>query len=388
MEDKKRNGRRNAEPIDLEEQYEELSEEEYEPCAEEENEEECEQCEEEEAEEEYEECNEEGADEEADSSDEDPFSEEYCGYRVRRFTPDIPPFLRNRRSAAENNISEEQDEEYDEYSGIDDYYEDYEEETEKHWELPFIAKAALVVLGIIGMIAGFIFLFSEPEVEESYQVGMGRAPEVVYVPVGGSVTFTVQAGEEDLAWLDEKGRVNIGVENVELTAQTEGAACTLTAAKAEDPAHRSNPQTYTVTGEASGTMIATFDLSYDRYRVSKNGEFDTVPSEVYELMPWTTVVISVYPPSAEITIPFEKVTVSAGASFDLQTQVAPEDVKYAQIVYVSSNPSVAQADESGVVETFEEGTAVITAQMSDGSGTTASCTVEVLPARKLPEAEK
>jgi hypothetical protein len=209
-------------------EYEAQEEAEYE--AEEEDEEEAEEEDEEEAEAEDEE---ETEDEEEEKYEEDPFSDpEVAPYRPRRrYTPDVPSFIRNRRSAAENEENEEsrvpphlrnrrgeETEDIGETEGIGDYfyddddsgdgytddsYDDYDDEPKSAFER--FEEVCDSIVSVFKRYGWLVFLFGavmmmfvifggeEPEDPSAYISDPARVSEVIYVELGQSVTFTVQA---------------------------------------------------------------------------------------------------------------------------------------------------------------------------------------------------
>ncbi len=64
--------------------------------------------------------------------------------------------------------------------------------------------------------------------------------------------------------------------------------------------------------------------------------------------------------------------------FTLSATVAPENAENTNLIYTSSDESVATVDEDGVVTANKIGTTTITATAADGSGVTDECTIEVI----------
>ena len=68
---------------------------------------------------------------------------------------------------------------------------------------------------------------------------------------------------------------------------------------------------------------------------------------------------------------------SEGQTEKLEAAVLPEDASNTDVIWKSSDESVAVVDEDGVVTAVGNGTATITAEAADGSGITATATVTV-----------
>ena len=68
-----------------------------------------------------------------------------------------------------------------------------------------------------------------------------------------------------------------------------------------------------------------------------------------------------------------------GATLQLTATVLPEECYNKTVLWASNNPSVATVDSNGLVTTHSVGTATITANTTDGSNLSTSCTVTLLP---------
>ena len=80
---------------------------------------------------------------------------------------------------------------------------------------------------------------------------------------------------------------------------------------------------------------------------------------------------------SEIILSDTDILIKKSAKITLSATVKPEKADNKNIVWNSSDDSVAIVNDSGVVEGVEEGTAVITATAADGSGVSKSCTIKV-----------
>lgn len=78
-----------------------------------------------------------------------------------------------------------------------------------------------------------------------------------------------------------------------------------------------------------------------------------------------------------ITLNTSSKKIGIGESFILIAHVLPEGSS-SDVLWKSSNPSVAYVDKNGRVEGFETGTVVITATTTDGTNLSASCEVSVI----------
>ena len=67
-----------------------------------------------------------------------------------------------------------------------------------------------------------------------------------------------------------------------------------------------------------------------------------------------------------------------GNTMTLEATVAPDNASFKQVTWTSSNPDVADVDQTGKVTSHKEGTTVITATGDDG--VSASCTIQVIDA--------
>ena len=69
-----------------------------------------------------------------------------------------------------------------------------------------------------------------------------------------------------------------------------------------------------------------------------------------------------------------------GWRVSLSAEVLPEDAAIKDVIWSSNNETIAKVDDYGIVTTFTEGEAIITATAKDGSGVTATCKITVGPA--------
>lgn len=69
------------------------------------------------------------------------------------------------------------------------------------------------------------------------------------------------------------------------------------------------------------------------------------------------------------------------------TKILPANAKNKEVEWASSDEDVAEVDEDGLVTTYDEGEAVITATAADGGGSLAICKVTVTPGTEEDDSE-
>ena len=79
-----------------------------------------------------------------------------------------------------------------------------------------------------------------------------------------------------------------------------------------------------------------------------------------------------------ITLNKTKAELKIGESLQLTATVAPDNATDKEVVWTTSDASVAKVSETGLVEAVASGTAVITATAHDGSKVTAQCAITVV----------
>lgn len=78
-----------------------------------------------------------------------------------------------------------------------------------------------------------------------------------------------------------------------------------------------------------------------------------------------------------ITLSETEVTLQVGQTKTLTAQVEPENADDKSLYWSSSDNAIASVDQNGKITALAEGTVTITAEANDGSGVTATCTVNV-----------
>ena len=106
--------------------------------------------------------------------------------------------------------------------------------------------------------------------------------------------------------------------------------------------------------------------------VDKKGKIKTKTTTVKK-------TIAVKQPVASITLPITNTTIARTQKVSLNANIQPATASDKKLIWKSSNPKVATVNAKGVVVGKAGGTAVITCTAKDGSGKTASCTVNVTP---------
>lgn len=163
----------------------------------------------------------------------------------------------------------------------------------------------------------------------------------------------------------------------------EGSSVKLTATISPEDA--TNP---TITWSSSNESVATVD-----------NEGNVTAVKVGSAMITTTAADgSGVTASCDVTVTAKVVQVTAitlsatewsgveGSSVKLTATVSPDDATNPNVIWSSSDESVATVAEDGTVTAVKAGTAVITATAADGSGVTATCNVTVTARIILAEA--
>ena len=113
-----------------------------------------------------------------------------------------------------------------------------------------------------------------------------------------------------------------------------------------------------VTAKKAGTAVITV--------ITEDGNFTAV------------CAVTVTQPVTGVELNKSSLTLQVGESEGLLAAVLPDDATNKQVVWTSSNSSVASVSQNGAVTALKVGTAVITVTTADG-GFTATCAVTVVP---------
>ena len=93
--------------------------------------------------------------------------------------------------------------------------------------------------------------------------------------------------------------------------------------------------------------------------------------------------VTVEPTLAEqITLNQTNVSIKENRKYQLEAAITPATATVQTLEWKSSAPEIATVSETGEISTICEGTAVITAEATDGSGVVATCNLTVLPTLK------
>ena len=94
---------------------------------------------------------------------------------------------------------------------------------------------------------------------------------------------------------------------------------------------------------------------------------------------WGTTVTKVIPHLyvEQLTLSDESLTMITGTTAQLDVEMTPADAFVADLLWTSSDPTVASVDETGFVNALADGTAEITVAATDGSEVKATCVVTV-----------
>ena len=86
----------------------------------------------------------------------------------------------------------------------------------------------------------------------------------------------------------------------------------------------------------------------------------------------------------KITLDKTKLSLDVPETYQLTATITPADASNKALNWTSSNPAAATVDDNGLVTAVGNGTAVIKAESTDGTGISASCTVTVIDPSKIP----
>ncbi len=138
----------------------------------------------------------------------------------------------------------------------------------------------------------------------------------------------------------------------------------------------SNPSIATVDASGNVTFLAggkvTITTKVISQTVDKKGKIKTKTTTVKK-------TIAVKQPVSSITLPIASATIARTKKISLPYVIQPVTASDKKLIWKSSNPKVATVNAKGQVTGKAGGTAVITCTAKDGSGATASCTINVTP---------
>ncbi len=149
--------------------------------------------------------------------------------------------------------------------------------------------------------------------------------------------------------------------------------------RSEDARTQNDPATMRVlTTDASGKLVfSTSDAEYmpanQSYLLVPAGSPEVVTIMTEEEYNARTVLISA------ITLSSTEATLTEGETMQLTATVTPANATNTDLVWYSSDESVATVSASGLVTAVASGTAVISAKANDGSGVESLCSITVEP---------
>ena len=132
----------------------------------------------------------------------------------------------------------------------------------------------------------------------------------------------------------------------------------------------------TLTWSSSNTSVATVDQTGKVTAVSKGTATITATAKDGSGKK-ATCSVTVIRPVTSITLDKTLLTIYNGKTETLTATVTPSTASYTDVTWSSSNTSVATVSSSGMVTGVAKGTATITAAAKDGSGKSATCSVDV-----------
>ncbi len=88
--------------------------------------------------------------------------------------------------------------------------------------------------------------------------------------------------------------------------------------------------------------------------------------------------VTVLQPVTRLSFTKSSISLDGGDTVQLDVNISPEDAANKDIVFSSSDESVATVDQAGLVTALKKGTATITVAAQDGSGCKATCRITVL----------
>lgn len=121
------------------------------------------------------------------------------------------------------------------------------------------------------------------------------------------------------------------------------------------------------------SSLAQAQTVYSRYDVNHDGKVDVLDIPLLV----NAVLGKINFPVEKVVLSQESVSTFVNEPFTLTATIAPEDVDIPDLVWSSSDETVAKVSQTGVVTPLKWGNAVITATAADGCGASASCKVEV-----------
>ena len=206
----------------------------------------------------------------------------------------------------------------------------------------------------------------------------GTAIITVTTEDGGKIatcTVTVTAKEEPEP--DPIPVIGVTLDKTEL-ALIEGETAELVATVTPDDADNKN-----VTWSSSDESIATVDQNGKVTAIKEGTAIITVTTEDGGKTATCTVTVTAKEepdpdpiPVDDVTLNVDSMELEEGETGQLIATVTPDDADNKNVIWSSSDESIATVDQNGKVTAIKEGTAIITVTTEDG-GKTDTCTVTV-----------
>ena len=156
----------------------------------------------------------------------------------------------------------------------------------------------------------------------------------------------------------------------------------LYANKKADPAPE---YTITLNEEGTGLIIATEEGAWNS--TSQNWTKLNATNATNWKLQRIRTINTANEPLESIVLDYTAVTLAEGESVTLTATTAPVFATNHDIIWSSSNESVATVDANGVVNAIAKGSAIITATAADGSGISATCEVTVTEPAGISETQ-
>ena len=135
-----------------------------------------------------------------------------------------------------------------------------------------------------------------------------------------------------------------------------------------------------ITNKSSNTAVATVDETGKITAVAPG----TATIKIIVGGASTSCKVTVTQGVTKITLNKTKLSLDVPQTYQLTATITPSDASNKTLNWTSSNPAAATVDANGLVTAVGNGTAVIKAESTDGTGISASCTVTVVDPSKIP----
>ncbi len=263
-------------------------------------------------------------------------------------------------------------------------------------EIRFDADQYVVYLGTQQKIVAQVDNLTEDAPKKTVLVWSSSDESVAKVSSNGSVTGVaagnaiIQAVAKDDESIVQSVQVEVRtpVKNVTMEmkklslligASPENACAQLTAIIEPMDAYHQD-----VTWTSSNEKVAVVDECGIVTALARGNATITATSKDPSVTRKSTCQVTVTQAVTEITMDQETVNLPVGKNVSVKAKVGPSDAGIKQLIWSSSDESIARVTGNGAVQGVAAGQATITATAKDGSGVTAQCIVTVVtPVRKV-----